>query len=165
MGRVGKRAGRQTPLGRWFAPSVSITPLKTNKWQYLVVAGELQSGSVSQISYTYIRTQVQAALGFVPTTYRIHGIRTWYRAGLTAATQAPSIKMSILNRDNHEVTQAEDYGDLSIPAKLGYMYSTEDQARTFTDVSASQNIATIDPSDGGTGTIQVMLSYYAKVDA
>jgi len=163
-GRVGKSKGPTSPLGRWYKPSNDINPISVSKWQYLVIGGELQPGSVSDINYNYIRNQVQGQLGFLPSCYRVHGIRCWWRAGLTNNTQQPTLKATIVNNQGADISEAIDYGDISIPAKLGYTYGTADQQHTFTDVTAGGTvIARLEGITGSTGTIQIMLSYYGKV--
>jgi len=164
-GRVGKSKGATSPLGRWFKPSNDINPISVAKWQYLVIGGEIQGGSVTNLTYDYIRGVVNNQVGFIPSCYRIHGFRAWWRSGTTPGTQIPTLRATIVNNQGADISEALDYGDLSIPAKLGYTYGTADQAHTFTDVTAGGTlIAKIEGTTGGGGTIQIMLSYYGKQD-
>jgi len=164
VGRVGKAKGPTSPLGRWFKPSNEINPISVAKWQYLVVGGELQAGSVSNLNYGYVRGLVQAQVGFLPSCYRIHGFRIWWRAGVTANTQLPTLRATVVNNQGHDISEAIDYGDLSIPAKLGYNFGTADQQHTFTDLTAAGTLfCRTEGTTGQAGTIQVMLSYYGKV--
>lgn len=158
-GRLANLTSRPPPdLSRFVACSGDPPSGSVDTWKPMILQFELQPGSVSNITTSYIGTQL-STLGITAACIRVLKVSAWASPGITSTTTVPRIKLTCNDLTNGAPLGTRvDAGLLSKNAKLSFAWANSQRDHSLL-LSTPRVVAEVEIFGSLAGTMNLSLSY------